>query len=738
MRIRRQLFPDAEDCDESGTTSLIGIDRTSKRVTRKRENHESVLLNTSTSQTQATQKTSSNVPGVFGLFSMFGYNNKETTTQQSKNYHSGSVFEDIGNKTCASDKNTLRAHQKRRPKRDRRRKASSRVSSRVTSCVLMQTCSQKHDARAQVSVLEAATNPPTNVQTKRKRFPVNQRNLSVLGDKKSDSPEPSSLQTKRLNQNPTPCRLHVLADVSVGKLAQITPDTPLSPIERAEMEIVEAAVERDTTIPNSSSDKVFHAEVEREPSICQHATFLDVTEQISTMGVSNGEEKPIHVGQLKETNKPLRRSSRQRSIRPTRRAGSKSDSKARPEESPKTRRSRRRLIRPVRFSPSQESQTRGNKQQSMHPSFPRRRTRSSLRKLAADPGEDSKPQDSRSSGKTSCVTPPDAMGDDDDNDDEGENDENATSPSGQSPSTHKAAGSSNNTAYNDGKPLRRSLRQPTKAIRYSPSNDEVHNYLSDDSDMSEDEAQDSPGQAHDDEEEYEDDTLNESEGRKPEKTVSFDLDDDEPMDWKDTEVASLREAYTVVDPRTTDFWGQIAAQVGSKDERACREKWFSLVKTPVAYRKVASNIGAEGVSPDDLFNATPMRGLFHGTEALLHPNLEMESPVLPDGNNVLPSVDNFEELGELPVVEPKVGYKTYLQGLRRGVNKAQKEKAKDRKKKMNRQTGARGLAASAGNGSVEMMGRLTPGGTLRVKKVLGDSDDEDNLSCSEDSDDEEC
>jgi len=227
--------------------------------------------------------------------------------------------------------------------------------------------------------------------------------------------------------------------------------------------------------------------------------------------------------------------------------------------------------------------------------------------------------------------------------------------------------------------------------------------------------------------------------------------------WTQTDLRILHKAHRTVDPMSFSFWEDVAEIVGQKSAMECREKWFSLAKTPEPKQskskkqdkgKIITTTKNPRNVDDDIFNSTPMRSAFG------------------IGENVDPSAIAFEELGDIskmnvgsaikihklnhnddsilpsnnePMAYPRgysYGYKTYLQNLGRSMRQKDLKKKSETCESPNRpplQLGKK-LAEHVHEGDVEVKCRLSPGGTLQVD-TFGDTDKEDYLDDDETDDD---
>ncbi|KAL3921393.1 MAG: hypothetical protein SGILL_002767 [Bacillariaceae sp.] len=210
-----------------------------------------------------------------------------------------------------------------------------------------------------------------------------------------------------------------------------------------------------------------------------------------------------------------------------------------------------------------------------------------------------------------------------------------------------------------------------------------------------------------------------------------DEDEDDSI-WRPSELQSLFSAHKSVDPTSTTFWEDVSELVETKSAEECREKWFSLAQTPAAKKATAKT--SQGLNDiafdDDIFNATPMRGVLDVTidegkpdernsseKAIkLSPAKEFESKAAKEDDDLS--------------IRPK-GYKTYIQTMGRCVRQKDPKSKKGQKKggavaKLNKY-----FSEWDGEGEVEVNGRLSPGGTLHVE-TQGDEDDNEFLEYYDD------
>jgi hypothetical protein len=233
------------------------------------------------------------------------------------------------------------------------------------------------------------------------------------------------------------------------------------------------------------------------------------------------------------------------------------------------------------------------------------------------------------------------------------------------------------------------------------------------------------------------------EAKRPFIPTKEDLDEDADG-WTSLQIAALRDAYATADPRSDCFWQEVSNHVDGKDSEECGKKWFALVQTPAAKQKGEKKAGAKNVrakpdayfSPDedDIFNATPMRPRFvqEDEEDDLFA-VDFGSPIVGKGSspaNGLVDSDIHDEDMQIPVI-PRAGYKSYIQNMRRDVSKAEKENRKKKKRGLAKDVGPRTLIQTVDHGDLEINGRLSPGGTLRLRTMDWNEEEDDFFDSDE-------
>jgi hypothetical protein len=203
--------------------------------------------------------------------------------------------------------------------------------------------------------------------------------------------------------------------------------------------------------------------------------------------------------------------------------------------------------------------------------------------------------------------------------------------------------------------------------------------------------------------------------------------------WSSLEVKKLREAQGKADSLSDTFWSDVAVHVGEKSALECRDKWFSLVQTPNPRQARKKKNATKKPPPeavydeDDIFNSTPMRGDLDGGAPNQGSPMKVDfgSAIKVDGTNAAAHISSKYEGASNPIdFQPRAGYKSYLQGMRRDVSRNQKEN-KSKKTQGKSKKGPKYLSEAVYEQDVDMNARLTPGGTLKVKSMAEGEDDDD-------------
>jgi hypothetical protein len=213
---------------------------------------------------------------------------------------------------------------------------------------------------------------------------------------------------------------------------------------------------------------------------------------------------------------------------------------------------------------------------------------------------------------------------------------------------------------------------------------------------------------------------------------------EEPNDeWTERELGWLRQAHQEIDPKSSSFWEEISEIVQGKSSAQCREKWFSFVKTPKvptrrAHKSAAFASKSAPVDDDDIFDATPMKALFtsmaDGSDGSFALFGQMDN--LPDFDFGSAIKVARKSAGSSIQRPPRNGYKTYIKTVKRGVNKGAKARPKNLPKG-SKSKSCKNVSAKAGDGDIQLSGRMSPGGTVHVHSKYNQDDEPDYMEDSE-------
>jgi hypothetical protein len=214
--------------------------------------------------------------------------------------------------------------------------------------------------------------------------------------------------------------------------------------------------------------------------------------------------------------------------------------------------------------------------------------------------------------------------------------------------------------------------------------------------------------------------------------------------WSSLLVRQLREAFVQVDPTSVTFWDDVAVLLprSGKTASECRDKWFSLVKTPQAAGRFAPKsrvaypvIQPPNVAEDDLFNSTPMRSesqnQFNEEHPLVkHLPADQDPPsVAADMSSVAVGERAIATDAQLRPPAAKPGFKSYLQGMRRDLNRSKKEASNRRSKKAVAASKPKSMALreTFQDDDLKLKVQLSPGGTMQINNMQADGDEEDDF-----------
>ncbi|GAX15085.1 hypothetical protein FisN_12Lu387 [Fistulifera solaris] len=203
-------------------------------------------------------------------------------------------------------------------------------------------------------------------------------------------------------------------------------------------------------------------------------------------------------------------------------------------------------------------------------------------------------------------------------------------------------------------------------------------------------------------------------------------------EWLPVQLEQLKHAHRQSNPMSGTFWDQVAAAVDGKSPGQCREQWYSLIKTPVVKVKPSQTLcnPQRFSNDDDLFDSTPMRNTADPPK--MKPSLlNIYAGIrLANKKVAVTNVDSSDEGlvdSHVNFFQPKIGYKTYLQGMKRDISKESKNQKKGRK--VGKKGGSKGLHAITGSIrdlDVDMTARLTPGGSFRYHNRNHDEHQDDD------------
>ena len=212
-------------------------------------------------------------------------------------------------------------------------------------------------------------------------------------------------------------------------------------------------------------------------------------------------------------------------------------------------------------------------------------------------------------------------------------------------------------------------------------------------------------------------------------------------DWSSDEMNLLKTAYRKANALSRTFWADVAAQIEGRTAAGCRQKWFSLVKTPP--RKVQGNKkrtfdtsqavdNSDGDSEDeneeDTFDSSPtgdaatVSKAIHSFAGL---DLGAGSPIRFNKTKLVERpIDEGDEELEVGDIREKPGYLSYIRACQKKIRLAKRQGhgKKNQAKKNNKALSK--VAEHYGDGDVAVNGNLSPGGTLRVQAHYEEEDED--------------
>lgn len=212
--------------------------------------------------------------------------------------------------------------------------------------------------------------------------------------------------------------------------------------------------------------------------------------------------------------------------------------------------------------------------------------------------------------------------------------------------------------------------------------------------------------------------------------------------WTAQEVKVLRGAYARAHALSRTFWDDIALRLEGRTASECREKWFSLVKTPLRKGHTQKNKSSPDtpasfldssddersdiLSPSEEVAALAEKRLNIG--GLPNLNFGAGSPIRFRKKSVVEVVENCDdgEQGEdlmTKDIREKPGYITYIRECQKKIRIAKKQENKKKKAKKEKKPLSK-VSEKFGDGDIAVDGALSPGGTLRVQTHYDDEDDD--------------
>jgi len=205
-------------------------------------------------------------------------------------------------------------------------------------------------------------------------------------------------------------------------------------------------------------------------------------------------------------------------------------------------------------------------------------------------------------------------------------------------------------------------------------------------------------------------------------------------EWTNDEISMLRDAQKNVNPTSTLYWQEVAVQVGTKSSSECQSKWQAMVATPKIVRRATKKKDTHTLNTsvsydeeddnddddeeDDLFNSSPYRqaeveedDIFaskafsnsFGSSTGLSPCIKEGTTSIHEGEK--PSALKFR----------RKGYNTYIDNLRKDINRVEKKK-KNKPHKSNKTSNALNDTINdiRVQGENNISGNLLPDGTVKI------------------------
>lgn len=231
--------------------------------------------------------------------------------------------------------------------------------------------------------------------------------------------------------------------------------------------------------------------------------------------------------------------------------------------------------------------------------------------------------------------------------------------------------------------------------------------------------------------------------------------------WLDGEVAALREAIKEMNPTSATYWEDVSSAVGTKSAYDCRQKWFSLVATPRVKRatskkesksqlnaigckltgKYSSNVESDDDDDDDLFDSTPFRrGLVENKDEEGAKRSIFDDSKFSFGMSPCVLQQKIEKSGLNEVSDVKnrrKGYNTYIENLRKDLNRKNQRTKPNRPKLINKKLASESRIFVNESEQNRVSGQLLPDGTVEINVQEESFNEEEMDDMWADSSDEE-
>ena len=204
--------------------------------------------------------------------------------------------------------------------------------------------------------------------------------------------------------------------------------------------------------------------------------------------------------------------------------------------------------------------------------------------------------------------------------------------------------------------------------------------------------------------------------------------------WSDEEITMLRNAQKNVNPTSVTFWDDVSDLVEERSGSECRDKWFSFVCTPKSRSRpdtkaeVCDDVSTDEDEEDDLFNSTPLRDTVTEIQnGIFAKKFDEES--LCTSLGLSPCVQQHStlnsQLDEISARKQRTGYKTYIDNLRKDLNRVDKYPKKNLYKASNNSIkSCHNVCVDSEEGENKISGKLLPDGTVKLD-MCEDSDEDD-------------